>query len=204
MIKGQDKRTPLQNRTRNAILEAAITVFVTDRSAPLAEVAEQAGVARSTLHRYFPERADLTDALRAYATEQVEAAITRARLDEGPAGDALLRLGIAYLETWDTIMWNYLEAEAAGNNPDADDDEVFTALIERGYKDGSIDPAIPNAWIQHAIYAMVYSAWDYVRAGHPRHEAAMLCEASLRKIIAPPAQDIVTPPVRKPVTPPRS
>lgn len=204
MIEGKSATTPLQNRTRNAILEAAISVFVTDRSTSLAEVAERAGVARSTLHRYFPERADLLDALRTYAKEQIGTAVDHARLDEGPAGDALLRLAIAYLEAWDTVMWDYMEAEAAGNNPDDSTDETLTALIERGYADGSIDPAIPNAWIQHAMYAMVYSAWDYTRAGHPRHEAAMMCEASIRKIIAPSPPDVITPPTRKPITPPRT
>lgn len=185
MIEGQETRTPLQNRTRNAILEAATSVFVNDRSASLSEVAERAGVARSTLHRYFPERADLMAALRMYAKDRIATAINQARLDDGPADEALLRLAEAYFEAWDTIMWEYMEAEAAGEHPEDDSDEIITSLIERGHAEGSIDPAMPNAWIQHAMYAMVYSAWDYNRAGNPRHEAAMMCETSLRKVIAP-------------------
>ena len=97
-----------------------------------------------------------------------------------------------------------MEAEAAGENLEDDSDEIIAALIERGHAEGSTDPAMPNAWIQHAMYAMVYSAWAYAPAGHSRHEAAMMCETSLRKIIAPPAERIVTPPARNSITPPRS
>lgn len=178
--------SPLRTRTRSAILEAAISVFVNDRSASLGEVADRAGVARSTLHRYFPERSDLIEAIGTYAKERIEDVVASARLDHGPAGEALTRLCVAYLDSWDAVMWDYMEAEAAGANPDGSVDKLLTELIDRGYADGSIDPNIPNAWLQHAMYAMVYSAWDYTRSGHSRLEAAKLCDASIRKIITPP------------------
>jgi AcrR family transcriptional regulator len=195
MIDDPTLTSTLRTRTRNAILEAAISTFVNDRSASLSEVAERAGVARSTLHRYFPERSDLLDAIRTYAREQVERIRDAARIHEGPASEAVIRLAVAYLEVWDSVMWDYMEAEAAGAHPEESEDVAMTQLIERGYADGTIDPDIPNAWIQHAMYAMVYSAWDYVRAGRSRHEAAKLCEASIRKLITPPG--FITPPVSK-------
>jgi AcrR family transcriptional regulator len=193
MIDDLNAPSPLRTRTRNAILEAAISVFINDHSASLSEVAERAGVARSTLHRYFPERSDLVNAIGDYAREQVERIREAARIDEGPASEAVVRLAVAYLEVWDAVMWDYMEAEAAGKNPDESEDVAITRLIERGVAEGTIDPEIPNAWIQHAMYAMVYSAWDYIRSGHSRHEAAKLCEASIRKLIAPPLH--ITPPV---------
>ena len=195
MIDDLTATSTLRSRTRNAILEAAISVFVNDRSTSLGEVAERAGVARSTLHRYFPERSDLLNAVREYARDKVERIRDAARIHEGPASEAVVRLAVGYLEVWDAVMWDYMEAEAAGENPDESEDVAITQLIERGYKDGTIDPAIPNAWIQHTMYAMVYSAWDYIRAGHSRHEAAKLCEASIRKLITPPSH--VTPPTTR-------
>jgi AcrR family transcriptional regulator len=195
MIDDLTATSTLRSRTRNAILEAAISVFVNDRSTSLGEVAERAGVARSTLHRYFPERSDLLNAVREYARDKVERIRDAARIHEGPASEAVVRLAVGYLEVWDAVMWDYMEAEAAGENPDESEDVAITQLIERGYEDGTIDPAIPNAWIQHTMYAMVYSAWDYIRAGHSRHEAAKLCEASIRKLITPPSH--VTPPTTR-------
>ena len=50
-------------RTRRAILDAAVGALARDASASLAEVASAAGVGRTTVHRYFPERADLLRAL---------------------------------------------------------------------------------------------------------------------------------------------
>lgn len=45
--------------TQQAIVEAAIRVFNEDYSAPLEQVATQAGVTRRTLHRYFAGREEL-------------------------------------------------------------------------------------------------------------------------------------------------
>ncbi|MCE7038866.1 TetR/AcrR family transcriptional regulator [Dyadobacter sp. CY312] len=45
--------------TQQAIIEAAITVFNEDLSAPLEKVAEKAGTTRRTLHRYFKDRKEL-------------------------------------------------------------------------------------------------------------------------------------------------
>ena len=67
-----------RTRTRQAILAAAVTVFARDPSAALGEVAAAAGVGRTTLHRYFPERSDLLSALVVHVLEQVAAAM-RAR-----------------------------------------------------------------------------------------------------------------------------
>ena len=63
-----------RHRTRRAIVEAAIGVISDNPTAPLSEIAEAAGVGRSTLHRYFPERTDL---LRAVALEVAAAALDK-------------------------------------------------------------------------------------------------------------------------------
>ena len=55
--------TGARGRTRKAILDAAIGVLATDPAASLGQIADAADVGRTTLHRYFPERADLLTAL---------------------------------------------------------------------------------------------------------------------------------------------
>ncbi|TGJ95488.1 TetR family transcriptional regulator, partial [Actinotalea fermentans ATCC 43279 = JCM 9966 = DSM 3133] len=59
--------TGARARTRRAILDAAVSVFSSNQAASLGEVAQAAQVGRSTLHRYFPERADLMRAVGAEA-----------------------------------------------------------------------------------------------------------------------------------------
>ena len=71
--------TPTRTRTRNAILEAALAVLTENAGASLGDVADAAKVARSTLHRYFPERTNLVAALNQFAEEQIAAATKRAR-----------------------------------------------------------------------------------------------------------------------------
>ena len=81
-----------RTRTRQAILAAAVTVFARDPSAALGEVAAAAGVGRTTLHRYFPERSDLLSALATHLLEAVAAAMERAAPALGPAPEALGRV----------------------------------------------------------------------------------------------------------------
>src|ERR1700754_2842398 len=78
-------------RTRRAIVSAAMDALAAEGGAPLEQVAKAAEVSRTTLHRYFPERADLLRAVVDEAMARVVAATERARLDQGPALDALER-----------------------------------------------------------------------------------------------------------------
>src|SRR5690606_32804216 len=135
-----DQETPARARTRGAILEAAARVLGRDPAASLGEIADAAGVARSTLHRYFPERADLLDALGDYVEERVTQATARARLDMGPAPAALARLCQVYFETWDLWMLRYTRIALEGCEDPVDPQEVdadLLTLVERGHAEGS-------------------------------------------------------------------
>jgi AcrR family transcriptional regulator len=59
--------------------------------APLSEIASAAEVGRTTLHRYYPDRASLVDAISGEAAVRISAALQRAGLTEGDAREALLR-----------------------------------------------------------------------------------------------------------------
>ncbi len=180
--------SPTRARTRTAILAAAISLLLRNPSASLGEVADAASVARSTLHRYFPERADLLAALKVFADHQMVAATGRARLSEGTAAEALVRLCHEYFDQWDTFMWSYVESFKGKDDVCAEPalvDPDLAAVIERGYADGTIDPLLPNAWIQQTMWAVLYSAQEYVRQGESRHTALDLTLRTLRKVIAP-------------------
>lgn len=180
--------TPTRTRTRTAILNAAISLLLRNPSASLGEVADAASVARSTLHRYFPERADLLAEMKVFADHQIAAATGRARSTEGTGAEALVRLCHEYFDQWDMFMWSYVESLKGDDDscdPAASFDPDLAAVIERGYADGTIDPLLSNTWIQQTMWALLYSAQECVRHGDSRHRALDLTVRTLQKVIAP-------------------
>ena len=181
--------TPTQRRTRNAILMAAAAVLSQNPAASLGEIADAAGVARSTLHRYFPERSDLIERLRAYSEEEIARAAREARLDQGAAVDALVRLCYEYFDRWNVITWLYLNTQRPEQDQCGVEDDLgpnLTDLIARGHDDGTIDPTLPNGWIQQMLWALLYSAWEYIHSGGAsRHETLDLTLSTLRRLVTP-------------------
>lgn len=177
-------------RTRRAILDAAVTRLSADHAASLADVAEAAGVGRTTVHRYFPERSDLLAAIGTDVGERLEAATARARLDEGPAPEALDRLCLEYFELGDRLMllydvpqfWAWSGLEEGEETPS---DRALIALVRRGQRDGTLDPDVDSTWLQSVLWALLYAAWEQTRDyDTPKHTALSLCLRTLRKATA--------------------
>lgn len=172
-------------RTRQAIVEAAVRAFAADPGASLGTVAELADVGRTTLHRYFPERSDLLEAVARHAVGAIAAAHARARLDDGTALDALLRVAQEYLELGDllTLLFTGLVPEDAWADDVANAD-ALVALCARGRQDGSLDPRMPDDWSQGVLWSALYLAWSTVRAGDAdRHTVVTNLLLTLRKAL---------------------
>ncbi len=158
-------------RTRRAILDAAVAVLSADRSASLGDVAQAAHVGRTTLHRYFPERADLVDALGTEAVERTRAAVAAARLDDGDPVAALRRLAFEYFDLgpWYMVLFN----ELSGGEPEfwAESDaaeEPVRELLRRGQADGVLDDQLTVPWLVRTLWWMLFNAW----AMHDEGEAS--------------------------------
>ncbi|BBH70565.1 TetR family transcriptional regulator [Actinoplanes sp. OR16] len=163
-------------RTRQAILDAAITVFARNPAAPLGDVATAAGVGRTTLHRYYADRAELIVALRSEALSRLEAARVRARISDDTAGDAVRRLGQEYFDLGDVLSLLFNEQVSLDSVPAGGGcDPEFTALVARGHADGTIDPSLPADWVQSVLWAQLYAGWSYMAEQRvSRHEALRL------------------------------
>jgi AcrR family transcriptional regulator len=189
MSEGVMAETGVRARTRRAILDAAIETLTRTPNASMGDIATAANVGRTTVHRYFPERSDLVDAISADALEQVSRATNRARLDDGDASAALGRLCQEYFELGDVMMLLFTMPDLLTRpewQEESEDDRVLLRLVERGQREGTIDPELPAEWVQQVLWSLQYTGWEMVRSyDKPKHEALTLCLRTLAKTIAP-------------------
>ncbi|RZU49713.1 TetR family transcriptional regulator [Krasilnikovia cinnamomea] len=175
-------------RTRQAILDAAIEVLARNPAAPLGDVAAAANVGRTTLHRYFAERADLIAALRAEAVDRVRRASARARVADGTGAAAIRRLCQEYFDLGDilSLIFNgQLLLTDADWQRAAESDADFVDMIERGHRDGTVDPELPALWIQSLIWSQLYAGWSYIGDQRvSRHEALRLILRSIEGAVS--------------------
>ncbi|HWI22960.1 MAG TPA: TetR/AcrR family transcriptional regulator [Baekduia sp.] len=180
--------TGAQAHTQRAIIDAAVQCLGADFTASLADIAKQAGVGRTTLHRYFKGRNDLLTAISATAVAQSSAATERARLEEGPALDAVGRFCEEHFEMGDILML-VLEQPQLSDTIDWHDEITERALLEliaRGQAEGTIDSGFPPDWGRQLIWSLIYAGLHYEPAdGTSRYGALSLCLRSLRRALEP-------------------
>jgi AcrR family transcriptional regulator len=176
-------------RTRQAIIDAAVEVLARNPAASLGDVASTAGVGRTTLHRYFAERADLMTALREEAELRLCRAHDRARVGDDTGATALRRLCQEYFDLGDILSLMFTEQLSADNrSPETSRcDGEFEATVRRGYEDGSVDPELPSSWVISVMWSQLYAGWAYMAEhGVTRHEALRLVLRSVAGAVAPP------------------
>lgn len=89
----------MADRTQTAILDAAARVLRRRPDAAMADIADEAGVGRATLYRYFPTRESLLHGVAATGTAELADGIDAADLDELPVDRAIARITGVFLRT---------------------------------------------------------------------------------------------------------
>ncbi|GAA2810130.1 TetR/AcrR family transcriptional regulator [Streptomyces showdoensis] len=149
---------------RTEVLRSAAALLSRKATATMDEVARAAGIGRATLHRHFAGRDALVRALEELGIQELEAALEAARLDEGPADEAVRRLIgevqpvaplLSFLVTENQLFegdqqnegWERLDARVAG-------------LFRRGQEQGVFRIDLTPAWLCEAFYGLIGSgAW---------------------------------------------
>ncbi|MBX6386692.1 MAG: helix-turn-helix transcriptional regulator, partial [Microbispora sp.] len=96
----QHGKRPLRadsERTVRTILEAAERLFAVNPAATMEQVAREAGVARTTVHRRFTTREALVEELTRWAAHQFAEAVISARPDSAPPLVALYQVTVNVL-----------------------------------------------------------------------------------------------------------
>jgi AcrR family transcriptional regulator len=163
-------------RTRRAILDAAFDVFAKRPTATLSDVADAAQVGRSTLHRYFPDRAALIDALVRDGVSATEQAFNDAALDQGSPIEALRRLVPALFDIAPRMNFLFAEADAAKwKEVESEFEKIHWPvgmLIHRGRKAGVFDRSLSDDWIVRVLWYLMSAGAEAVAEGAMvKHEA---------------------------------
>jgi TetR/AcrR family transcriptional regulator, repressor for lfrA len=170
-----------RSRTRNAILDAAMSVLADNPAASLGDIAAAANVARSTLHRYFAERSDLLHALARHVHDLSNAAIEHAEPDCGPAVEALRRVVDCQLDLGPIVPFIYNEPTIAADPELAalldTGDEVIVDVLNRASMRGS---AGPPDWPRLVFWALLNAGYEAVKLNSaPRVQIVDAIMASL-------------------------
>ncbi|NUT02769.1 MAG: TetR/AcrR family transcriptional regulator [Hamadaea sp.] len=144
-------------RSVQAILEAAERVLKDDPAATLEQIAEAAGVARTTVHRRFASRDALVAALAESAWRQIAGAVEGARPATAPPLVALHQATaniLAIKSGWTFALGQPAATEEIARLQDA----VFTAcdqVFRRAQQAGVIREGIDLAWARQVYLALI-------------------------------------------------
>jgi AcrR family transcriptional regulator len=148
-------------RTVTTILEAAERTLRRNPAATVEQIAEVAGVARTTVHRRFATREALIDALAAWATRQFAAAVAAAHPDTAPPLVALYQMTTNVLGV--KIGWGYAMSRACSPDPDVagvhtDVRDTCERLFRRAQQAGLLRTDINVRWVRRVYYALIDEA----------------------------------------------
>lgn len=148
-------------RSVRAILEAAERLLAEDPGASMEQIAEAAGLTRTTVHRRFANRQALTDALAVSAKLQLAEAIEAGSPDTAPPLIALYRVTANVLRTksaWRFTLGNPLADTSAAAAIWDEINSRCLQLLTRAQREGLLDPAADLEWTRQVYYALMSEA----------------------------------------------
>lgn len=179
-------RQALQQRVSAAILTAAARTFASrGEEANLADVAAEAGVARATVYRYYPNRRRLLEELARRAAESAHERLLAARVVELPVEEALTRTIRALVDEGDAFV--VLARERGRTEGDEFERLVggpLRRLLESGRSAGRIRQDVPAIVLAESLVAIVAGVLRHCSLG-PDDAVAMITAVFLEGALAP-------------------
>ncbi|RZT15178.1 TetR family transcriptional regulator [Kribbella sp. VKM Ac-2569] len=162
------------DRSRAAILAAAIVLLDEQPDASLERIAEAAHVTRQTVYAHFSSRDVLLNAALDELTAETLEAIDALDLDQGPAlGNVLRLIDLAWRTFERHPLLLHLPHTSTPNTPqpgthDERHDPVadrLERLIRRGQRAGEITRDLPAHWLVTTLITLGHAAGESVATG---------------------------------------
>ena len=174
--------------TRPSLLDVAAEVLVADPAASLAQVAQAAGIGRTTLHKHYATRDDLLRAVGHRAVDLWEQAL--AAVADGPDGGlraiitSMVVVGSQLGFLWRTPALH--RDQALEERSDATQ-EATLAVLRRAADRGVLAPGTPDWWLLDTFFSLIYVAAESVAEGKlaPNDAPGLVTSTFLRGIGAP-------------------
>lgn len=183
-------------RSRAAILDAAVQVLNTDPEASVEAIAVTAGVTRQTVYAHFPSRDHLLTAVLDHLTEEAVTAMDAADLDTGSAGDALLRLLEASHRTFGRypVLLQKISSLPVSQRADqqrhAPVADRLKRIVQRGQENGEFDNQLSPDWLVAVAIKLGHTAGEEVDAGRmSSNDATEALHTSLLRVFTAATRD---------------
>lgn len=156
----------VQVRVKRSLLDVVAEVLVADPGASLAEVAEAAGISRTTLHNHYATRDDLMSAVGNRVLDLWEQAVGKA--EDGRDG-GLRALTEVLLPLCPQLMFLWRNAglekhPGLAGRWDAGDEGVV-AVLRRAEERGVLMPGLSDTWLLSSYVSLLIAASGEVRFG---------------------------------------
>jgi len=157
-------------RSREALINSAITLLIMNPKASLKEVAEYAGVGRATLYRHFETREQLIQEIAQESLDMTDAVMTPIKQKKLTAKLTLEKMFHALMPMADRYhfllsLWSIAEDdELVMATYQRQLEELYT-IIEQARLEGFVRPELSNDWIMVTIDTMIYSGWWLISEG---------------------------------------
>jgi AcrR family transcriptional regulator len=162
-------------RNRVAVIEAALRALAADPNASMADIADAAGVGRTTVYRHFETRDELITALFQRVVEDAQVATASVVEYGGSVADTLRALGPVFVEIGERFRFLHahleLGAEALAESKTVPDDPVRLFLVA-AQEEGEVRADAPLSWVQALMQAAAMATMDQIHAGEVDAETA--------------------------------
>lgn len=178
-------------RSQKALLRAGLELLNANPEATLSDIANHAGVGRTTLYRQYETREKLVSAIAVYCLEACDEAAEPIDDQAGSALDAVrLLFSLTMPLTAELQFLMNLENWAESDPEIAAISErharEMRELVELGKKEGSIDKSLPTSWVANLIDGLFIAGWMQQQEGaYTPEQVASFAFASFSNGVSP-------------------